>query len=176
MKKLLSALFCVAAATLALSVPASAQVFAFEGFLNGANEVPAGSGDMDASANAFVSFNTATETLTWRLTNIQNLDGTFRFWHIHTGAAGSNGPVLVDFGASFTGTDVPYTAAGTNATEVSQIIANPAGHYFNVHTTTFPPGAVRGQLVVVPEAGTLALAGFGLLGTVGIAVRRRIAK
>ena len=101
MKSILSALFVVAAATLTLSAPAAAQTFSFTGFMIGANEVSPVVGDPDASASAFVAFNTTNQTVTYSLTNIQNLQSNFRFWHIHTGAAGVNGGVIVDFGNTF---------------------------------------------------------------------------
>jgi hypothetical protein len=36
---------------------------------------------------------------------------------------------------------------GINIEVANQIIANPAGYYFNVHTALNPAGAIRGQLV-----------------------------
>jgi hypothetical protein len=74
--------------------------------------------------------------------------------HIHTGAAGVAGGVVVDTGlapgqvvlttgaGSFTRDAIPVTA------EMAQsIIATPSAFYFNVHTALTPTGAVRGQLV-----------------------------
>jgi filamentous hemagglutinin family protein len=37
-------------------------------------------------------------------------------------------------------------ARDVTQTEAQQIVANPAGYYFNVHTQLNPGGAVRGQL------------------------------
>jgi hypothetical protein len=34
----------------------------------------------------------------------------------------------------------------SDAPTINAIVANPAGFYFNVHTTLNPGGAVRGQL------------------------------
>jgi hypothetical protein len=34
-----------------------------------------------------------------------------------------------------------------DAATINSIVANPAGFYFNVHTTLNPGGVVRGQLV-----------------------------
>ena len=82
--------------------------------------------------------------------------------HIHEGGPAANGPIRVDTGISqaapvtlvnglgaFTRTDIsvpPVLAA--------QIVDNPTGFYFNVHTIINPGGAMRGQLVrqTVPAA------------------------
>jgi hypothetical protein len=77
--------------------------------------------------------------------------------HIHPGAAGANGPVLVDTGLTAAapvllsdGTgNITLTSPEGQLTQerAAQIVANPAGFYFNVHTPVNPGGAVRGQLV-----------------------------
>ena len=75
--------------------------------------------------------------------------------HIHTGASGVAGPVLVNSGLSAaTPVSMPngtgsFTARGitADAATLQSIVDNPAGFYFNVHTTVNPSGAVRAQLV-----------------------------
>ena len=73
--------------------------------------------------------------------------------HIHEGAAGTNGPVRVDTGIkagdlTLTGGAVTYSrTVNGDAAIIAQILANPAGWYFNAHSTLNPGGVVRGQLV-----------------------------
>jgi len=74
--------------------------------------------------------------------------------HIHRGAAGINGPVIVSAGLSgvttfllsdgsgqYTAPDMPVDAA-----TMQSILDNPAGWYFNVHSPSNPGGFARGQL------------------------------
>ncbi|HUP94297.1 MAG TPA: CHRD domain-containing protein [Burkholderiales bacterium] len=64
--------------------------------------------------------------------------------HIHEGAAGSNGPVIVPM--SKTGDNEWSTAAGAKFTE-SQYEAYKAGRtYFNVHSAANKGGEIRGQI------------------------------
>jgi hypothetical protein len=76
--------------------------------------------------------------------------------HIHTGAAGVNGGVLVNSGltagtavslSSGSGSFSANAIAVADVSVLQQIIDNPSGFYFNVHSTLNPAGAVRGQLV-----------------------------
>ena len=45
--------------------------------------------------------------------------------------------------------------------------------YFNIHTATFSGGEIRGQILLVPEPSTLGLLGLGLVGIIGLGIRRR---
>jgi hypothetical protein len=75
--------------------------------------------------------------------NVVGLDGV-TMAHIHTGAAGQTGGPVVALTAPTDGTSggcVPIAADVAQA-----LLANPAGYYVNVHTRTFPNGAIRGQL------------------------------
>jgi hypothetical protein len=79
---------------------------------------------------------------------------TIRAAHIHTGAAGVNGGIIVDSG--LTAATAIATPAGTagfertnitaDAATINNIVSNPAGFYFNVHTALNPGGVARGQL------------------------------
>jgi hypothetical protein len=74
--------------------------------------------------------------------------------HIHRGAAGVNGPIVVDLKATarstWKGTSprVAQKCVTARAVVVSAIRRNPAGYYANVHTSKNPGGAARGQLRV----------------------------
>jgi CHRD domain-containing protein len=76
--------------------------------------------------------------------------------HIHPGAAGVNGTVLVPVTGLSAAAPILMTDGTGNLTfnniDLSQtnaqaILNNPAGYYFNVHTPANGGGAVRGQLV-----------------------------
>ena len=91
--------------------------------------------------------------------------------HIHVGAPGVPGPVIVSF--------VPFTPAATAGIIVGGPLAFPvanvpdlfAGHtYFNIHDAVFPGGEIRGQLLPVPEPATIGLLA---LGTLAFLSRRR---
>jgi hypothetical protein len=75
--------------------------------------------------------------------------------HIHPGAAGVNGGVLIGTGLS--AANAPSLASGSatfsfnnvgeqQGGQVAQILANPQNFYFNVHTSANPSGVMRGQL------------------------------
>jgi len=78
--------------------------------------------------------------------------------HIHQGAAGTNGSIVFNTnlsaadGAVLTTGSGSFTKAGVAPADpatINAVINNPAGFYFNVHSTLNPGGVARGQLVKV---------------------------
>ena len=137
MKRILLLLLIVAAVPVAFAQSYSA-------ILSGASEVP-GPGDADGSGFAVVSINGTTLNYSVFAQGI----GTPTAAHIHTGVAGVAGEVLVPLSAS-----TLTNGSTTISSEVaSQINANPAGFYVNVHTAEFPNGAIRGQLARAEGSG-----------------------
>jgi hypothetical protein len=115
-----------------------------EATLLGANEVP-GPGDPDGSGHADVTLNQGQGEVCFDIT-VQDIDPVTNA-HIHVGAAGVSGPVVVGFNPAVNGLSGCVPA---DAELIKTIRKNPAGYYVNVHTSTFPGGAVRGQLEI-PE-------------------------
>ncbi|MEO8267143.1 MAG: CHRD domain-containing protein [Ilumatobacteraceae bacterium] len=125
--------------------------------LSGANESPLG--DPDGAGGAAVTFDiiqgsTTTAEVCWDL-SYSGLTGTPITAHIHRGAAGVNGAILIPF--------LPFTDLGPNSASgcaavdpalATEIMTTPANFYVNVHTSDFTGGAIRGQLSKgAPPAG-----------------------
>lgn len=119
---------------------------------SGEQELPAGSGQEGATAAGTFELS-ADNTLTYTVA-VTGADEEVSAGHIHQGATGVNGDVVVELDAaalqsgSEASTEVPAEVADA-------IRANPAGFYFNSHSASFAPptGVARGQLT---EAGGTA--------------------
>ncbi|MBC8100368.1 MAG: CHRD domain-containing protein [Armatimonadetes bacterium] len=113
--------------------------------LNGAEEV-GNPGDPDASGFAKIAINTITDTVCVEISVI-NVGTPITLSHIHQGAFGANGPVVVDF-ASILEADGGFEGCVVD-TDADAIVADAESFYVNVHNGEFPSGAVRGQLSLV---------------------------
>ena len=153
-----------------MATPALAAIDTYTAFLYGANET--GVGDPDGFGVATVLIDNQALTVSWSIM-ANAIDFPLTGAHIHAAPAGTNGPVIVDFGGSLTGSQM-YDADLASITPV-----NPSSFYVNLHNAMYPAGAIRGQLqyvgtamAPVPEPETYALM-LGGLGLVGFLVRRR---
>src|SRR4051812_20654805 len=125
-------------------------------------------GDLDGTAfgtlvlnNGTGSGTTGSATLNLTLSNIDL--ATLSGHHIHQALATTTGPIVLDFGDPDTirsGSTLSGTITGLSATTITNIFANPSGFYYNIHNGAFPGGAVRDQLVVIPEPGAASLVVF----------------
>jgi len=65
--------------------------------------------------------------------------------HIHSGAAGTSGPVVIPLKTP--GSDGTSSGCATTTRSlVAAILKSPGNYYVNIHTADFPAGAIRGQL------------------------------
>jgi hypothetical protein len=152
----LACVFAVAAGMLVIASSAFAQqatpLFAV---LNGGNECNGASppvcqhGDLHGFGSATIIFPTAT-TVCFGIV-VGGLGSPVILAHIHSGASGINGPIVIPFippaTPPATGNPGAFSRCvpGAAAT-ILAIRADPTTFYVNVHTTAFPAGAIRGQL------------------------------
>lgn len=108
--------------------------------LTGEAEVP-GPGDPDGSGAAHVTLDPNAGTACFEIT-VENIEEP-QAAHIHTGAAGTSGPPVVDFDIGNQGLSGCVDA---DAATLEDIQAMPSEYYVNVHNAEFGGGAVRGQL------------------------------
>ena len=156
----------VVGVVLATAGVAFGQAQTFNVTLRGIEEVTPQGGDPDGFGSGIVTLDPTTNTATW---NIQygNLDPVTDA-HIHVGALGVGGGVVIPFGPGNT-LGLPNTISGSVVDpDVTAVFNNPSGYYVNIHTSTFGAGAIRGQ---VPEPASLSL-----LGVAGLALLRRRAR
>jgi CHRD domain len=139
------AIFCLFAAV------ATAQVSTYTAYLTGGNETPVPA-DPDGVGFVVLTIDQGAGTITF--TAYEQGIGSITASHIHRGAEGLTGPILIPFNLPFTGGVSSGTLTGIAPSFLAEIIANPPGYYFNIHTTDFPGGAIRGQLRAAP--GTFA--------------------
>lgn len=111
----------------------------------GAKEIPSGSGEAGAAVTGSFQLTTA-GALTYTVTVRGNAEPV-TMGHLHRGAAGANGDVVVPLDAA------AINAGGTATTTINpalaaEIVANPAGFYLNIHSASHAPptGNARGQL------------------------------
>ncbi len=128
----------------ALAVPAMARTLPQYAVLKATNEV--GGGDGNATGHASLSVDPRAGIVCFEI-RTQGLTTDPVAAHIHYGAAGVNGPVVVDldWATNGSGANASGCVSGDRPT-LSAIQRYPWNYYVNVHNPTVPSGAVRGQV------------------------------
>jgi hypothetical protein len=134
-------MLAAASPALAASDPAQPGEASFSATLSGASEVDAkgvanhGDPDGKGSFSGRLASGRLCYSLSWSAIDTPTMA------HIHSGAAGINGPVLVPLDPK-----PGEHCVAVDAEKAAALLAEPAAYYVNVHNATFPGGAARGQL------------------------------
>jgi CHRD domain len=134
-------LLLAAVAVAGTAEAAQAQGRTLSATLTGAAEVP-GPGDPDGSGTATLTVNPGLGEICYELTVSGIAPATAA--HIHVGAVGVAGPVVVPL-------EPPTDGTSSGCVSVSRelalaILTSPSDYYVNVHNAEYPAGALRGQL------------------------------
>ena len=156
MKRFLTVL-TLALGLLALPALVAAADGTFTATLSGDQEVPPVS--TSASGSATVTISADDTTLTYKV-SYSGLSGDLAAAHIHLGAAGTNGGILLPFKVgpsplSGTLTQADFMATGNVTAFAGAIDAiRSGGTYVNLHTAANPGGEIRGQLKTLLNTAT----------------------
>jgi len=190
--KLIGVVFAV----LMLSAVAKADQLVFTTTLTGAQEVPPT--PSPGIGSALVTLDTATNMLTVNVSFAGLVSPTIAS-HIHCCAGPgviamvatavptfpgfplgvTTGTYLQTFDLTLASTYNPAfitahggTVAGAQAAFIAGLTSGQT--YFNIHTSQFPGGEIRGQLQAVPEPASLLLLTTGIIGAAGTLRKRKL--
>jgi CHRD domain len=185
MKRLWAVAGLSAALTALAPMTAEAATFSFTGPLSGLQEVPPVSSNATGSFEAILNGDPDNWTFNYKVI-FADLAGELILAHIHRENRGVNGPVVhnldnapVNQGVTsgtimgdWTSTELP---AGVAAADVfNRFLAN--GYYFNLHSTVFRGGELRGQIENPVPVGTpepASLMGLALVSSAVLLLRRK---
>lgn len=176
---ILSLLF---SAVLALPLAANAATWHFDGALNANQEIPAPTipNNYLGGGLFYATLNDVTGDYVLDV-EFSGLTGPAIAAHIHTGAIGVAGPIIIDLGSPTstegsriqryhfeTTFDADGIAMGTGNGTFG--VGDDTGFYINIHTAANQAGEIRGQIIVsaVPLPAAVWLMGSALLGLFGM--------
>jgi hypothetical protein len=136
---LLAALVLALVLIAAVPVVASEARTSLEASLTGEKEVP-GPGDPNGRGHADVTVYKAKVCYELEVERIKPATAA----HIHRGAPGVAGPIVVELKAPTDGSSEGCKAISEKLSK--KLRDNPSHYYVNVHNNPYPDGAIRGQL------------------------------
>jgi len=158
------------------STAPGSQTQTFRATMNAANEISTPDTN-SATGTGTATFTVHDTTVTFSVV-VTGLTGAANGAHIHgplsTDDAQENKGLVVNIssfttlgtgtsGTLMTGSFGPskvLVAAGITQDQATQIVANPAGYYFNVHTALHPGGEIRGTIRPVASAAGTSNPGY----------------
>ncbi|MCL4741190.1 MAG: CHRD domain-containing protein [Phycisphaerales bacterium] len=153
---------CIATSAL-LAASASAQIKTYDINLTGLEEVPPNASPATGSAHVEVNLATGFVDVTGVF---DGLLGSVSGAHLHGLADyGQNAGILIGFTTTGSTSGTFFGSGTLSPTNLQGLLDGLT--YINVHSSVFPSGEIRGQ--VVPTPATLAILGLGSLA----AARRR---
>lgn len=126
--------------------------------MTGANEVPANASTARGYGRVVLN---AAETEITASFYFQGLTSGSTGGHIHTGAANGTGPITFDMAPTLDVTAGSVVDKTFSITPAQVATLRAGGMYFNVHSTTFTGGEIRGQLVGIASDAPLDFNGDG---------------
>ncbi|TWT41068.1 CHRD domain protein [Phycisphaerae bacterium RAS1] len=151
MRKLLAGCVVLAAA----SGVAFSDSMHFQIVADGLQETPPNASPASGSGVAFLDAGSNTLSIDF---SFSGLLGPQTAAHLHNAPPGTPGGVVVPLP---NGSPIVGDFILSDSVEAALLAGN---IYVNIHTTVFPGGEIRGQLVKVPEPSTLALLSLAALG------------
>jgi hypothetical protein len=125
---------------------ATSAIARYTAVLLGASEAPPTGSPLVGFAE--ISVDTSANAVTFAITVPDVTNATAA--HIHKSPIGVPGPVVVPLNAPYTNGFSRGVTAGVDPNLIADILAEPGSYYVNVHTSDFPGGALRGQLMPAP--------------------------
>lgn len=106
---------------------------------------PVWAGDPDGTGTALITLNPGQGEVCWDL-SVSDITLPATASHIHQAAPGVRGPIVVFLTPPDATGGVVGCTSGVDRQLIQDILKNPGSYYVNVHTSDYPPGAIRGQL------------------------------
>ena len=156
-----------------LAAPVGAATVNLFATIDGSQEFPAT--PSPATGTGTIVYDDVTNLLSWDIAyTAGTMIGTPTVSHFHGPApVGSNAGVQVDIVANSGGSIASPMIGSATITQAQEADLLGGLWYINIHSTAYPGGGIRGQVVPIPAA--VWLFGSGLLGMIGIARRKKAA-
>lgn len=166
------------------TAPAQAALITLTSSLDGAQEVPQlGQASTGSFGSANLVFDDITNILSWVINfDLSTGPATAAHFHGPTNIGDAAGPGI----NSQVRISIPDIAGSSIGSVIGSFdldgLVNPANNsakllsglwYINIHTTTFPSGELRGQVLPVSEPGMFSLFSLGLILAMGLGKRKK---